>query len=1000
MNYSYPIKKVISYFFFYFTAIHFIDAQMVHPGISHKKSDLDRMKYMVEARIDPWYTSYQNMVDDSKSSYNYNVQGDESFIVLARDAPRTNYNAWNSDIRAAYYNALRWYISEDARHAEKAIEIFKAWSNLKSVTSNGTEALSGGIAHIMIEAAEIIKSTYSGWSASDMQKFKDMLVYPGYSNITVPPNIRSNSTFYWSSYQGDSGRHGNQGLSGWRTVMAMGIFLDNEIMYDRALRYIKGQPHRSDDLPYPSGPRTHTNLIASGEHADTYNSSQGNSIPDYGYNEVLTNYIYENGQCQESSRDQAHVMFGLGLLNSMAEMAWNQGDDLYSHEDDRLLLGLEYSLRYNVSYVASYPDQTSPWEPSTFLQGFDRTERWYSKSISPDGIGGFTKNRPNWEMSVGHYIGRGFKSEDEAKWTLRARDKSIEIDGYEQAGWTNDALGWGGLTYRRPSGCYGDPISGFTNGLPNYNMNVLPMMIEAENYDYSPVIGDGRTYKDVSNGNSGNQYRTDENVDIQNRTGGGYNIGWIATGEWLTYTVYVPETTTYDISINYAAINASGKIRFEFGGSDKTGEVTLPSTGGTQIWNDLTVKTGITLSKGVQSMKVLASGVSNSFNLNSITISINNDNGGSDNLALTGIATQSSTNQTHGGAATRAIDNNTNGKWSGGSVTHTENEINPWWQVDLKSSYSIDEIVIFNRTDGCCINRLSNFTVSVIDSEGTITFSKSFTAAPNPSITVNAEGTIGQIIKVQIQGTGILSLAEVQVYGQAETNGGNNFHLVKRNATGFAIDGGSGAVPGRSVELYTYVQHNNLTWTEIDHGGGYYSYQKYNTNVCLDGGSGGANGQDVTLQPCDASDYGQQWQKIDAGSGHYRLQKRGTNYSLDGNHGGAIDQNVYLWTSSSTNQNQQWRFDTVEDFRLRTGEIKNTHMSLYPVPLSDVLHINIDGSKVAKIDIFNSAGQAVHSEQIENGIGLISLGHLPIGLYIAKITNGKEIINRKILIEK
>ncbi|WP_299253021.1 carbohydrate-binding protein [uncultured Aquimarina sp.] len=1000
MKYSYPIRKTLLFLLFNFIAIHFIEAQMVHPGISHKKSDLDRIKYMVEAQIDPWYTSYQNMIADSKASFRYTVQGDESFTILARDSPRTNYGAWNSDIRAAYYNAIRWYITEDPRHAEKAIEIFKAWSNLTSVTSNGTEALSGGVGYIMIEAAEIIKSTYSEWKTSDMQKFKDMLVYPGYSATTVPNDIRSNSTFYWSSYQGDPGRHGNQGLSGWRTVMAMGIFLDNEIMYDRALRYIKGQSHRSDDLSYPSGPRTHTDLIDSGDHADTYNTSQGNSITDYGYNEVMTHYIYETGQCQESSRDQAHVLFGLGLLNSMAEMAWNQGDDLYSHENDRLLLGLEYSLRYNVSSVASYPDQNSPWEPNTFLRGFDRTERWYSKSISPDGRGDFTRNRPNWEMSTAHYIGRGFKSENEAKWTLRARDKSIDIDGYERAGWTNDAIGWGGLTFRRPIGCHGDPISGFIAGLPDYNMNVLPMTIEAENYDYSPTNGEGRTYHDTSANNSGNQYRTNENVDIETRTGGGYNIGWIASGEWLTYTVYVPETGNYDIAINYAANNTSGKIKFEFGGSDKTGEIPLTGTGGMQSWNDLTVKTGVRLSKGVQNMKVLASGVSNSFNLNSIKISKDDDHtDGRNNLALSGTATQSSTNQVHGGAAPRAIDNNTNGRWSEDSVTHTETETNPWWQVDLESSYNIDEIIVFNRTD-CCANRLSNYTVSVINSNGDTTFSKSFTSAPDPSITVNAEGATGKIIKVQINGTGVLSMAEVQVYGEAFTTGGGNFQLVKRNATGFAIDGGSGAVAGRSIELYTNVQHNNLVWTEIDRGGGYYSYQKYNTNVCLDGGSGGANGQDVTLQQCDASDYGQQWQKIDAGSGHYRLQKRGTNYSLDGNHGGDIDQNVYLWTSSSTNQNQQWRFDKVESSRSGAGEIKKTNLNLYPIPLSDVLHVSIDGSKTAKIDIFNSAGQTVYTEQIENGVGSISLGHLPIGLYIAKITNGKVIINRKILIKK
>ena len=599
-----------------------LNAQFIHPGISHKKSDLDRMKYMVEAQVEPYYTSYQNMVSDSKSSYDYAVQGDESFTELGRDS-KVNYGAWNSDIRAAYYNAIRWYVSGDTRHADKAVEIFKAWSNLEKVTSNGTAALSGGVAYIMIEAAELIKSTYSGWSSSDIQKFADMLVYPGYSNTKAPDNAWNNSSFYWSSYQGDSGRHGNQGLSGWRTVMAMGIFLDNEIMYDRALRYIKGQPHRSDDLPYPSGPRTHSDLLETGDYADTYRSSQGNSIEDYGYNEVMTNYIYETGQCQESSRDQAHVLFGLGLLGSMAEMAWNQGDDLYTHADERLLVGLEYTLRYNVSDVASYPDQTSAWEPTSFLQGFDRTERWYSKAMSPIGRGGFTSSRPNWEMSTAHYIGRGFKTEEEAKWTKRARDKSIELDGYERAGWTNDAIGWGALTFRRPEGCYGDPITGFNGSLPEFNMPVLPAIIEAENYDYSPVNGEGRTYHDTSEGNSGNEYRSDD-VDIEESSGGGYNLGWLEDGEWFTYTLYVPSTGTYDIDIRYAASSSEGKIVFSFGGNDKTGEVSLPTTGGGQIWQDFTVTEGIVLSKGVQSMKISIGGGTHAFNLNNITIGESN----------------------------------------------------------------------------------------------------------------------------------------------------------------------------------------------------------------------------------------------------------------------------------------------------------------------------------------------------------------------------------------
>ena len=110
-------------------------------------------------------------------------------------------------------------------------------------------------------------------------------------------------------------------------------------------------------------------------------------------------------------------------------------------------------------------------------------------------------------------------------------------------------------------------------------MNVLPMTIEAENFDYSPVSGEDRTYNETTTDNRGGAYRINEAVDIQENAGEGYNVGWIIDGEWLTYTVYAEGGKTYDISVNYAATNSTGKIQFEFAGDDKTGEVALPNTG-------------------------------------------------------------------------------------------------------------------------------------------------------------------------------------------------------------------------------------------------------------------------------------------------------------------------------------------------------------------------------------------------------------------------------------
>lgn len=134
-----------------------------------------------------------------------------------------------------------------------------------------------------------------------------------------------------------------------------------------------------------------------------------------------------------------------------------------------------------------------------------------------------------------------------------------------------------------------------------------------------------------------------------------------------------------------------------------------------------------------------------------------------DNLALLGIASQSSSRSSDGFAA-NAIDGNTNGVWVNNSVSHTLSEANPWWQVALQSETSIGEINVYNRTDNCCKARLGNFTVYVLNSNEETVFSQLFTDYPDPSITVNAGGVLGQIVKIVLNDTGALSLAEVEVF--------------------------------------------------------------------------------------------------------------------------------------------------------------------------------------------------------------------------------------------
>jgi putative heme-binding domain-containing protein len=87
-----------------------------------------------------------------------------------------------------------------------------------------------------------------------------------------------------------------------------------------------------------------------------------------------------------------------------------------------------------------------------------------------------------------------------------------------------------------------------------------------------------------------------------------------------------------------------------------------------------------------------------------------------DNIAASGTATQSTMNWS--GVPERAMDGNKSGRWTDNGQTHTqEDRPNPWWELDLGEERQIDEIVLWNRTDGGWGKRLDDFVVRVLDGE-------------------------------------------------------------------------------------------------------------------------------------------------------------------------------------------------------------------------------------------------------------------------------------------
>lgn len=183
-----------------------------------------------------------------------------------------------------------------------------------------------------------------------------------------------------------------------------------------------------------------------------------------------------------------------------------------------------------------------------------------------------------------------------------------------------------------------------------------------------------------------------------------------------------------------------------------------------------------------------------------------------------------------GGIAGRAVDGNRRGSvYANGSVTHTANENEPWWQVDLSMDYELNEISIWNRQD-CCAERLSNFYVFV-SSEDMRDMSLADLLADQsvwrhhhrPAVAANGNliipaPTTGRFVRVQKVGAGFLSLAEVRVYGAniAEGKSAAQSSTFGGAAASRAVDGNTnGNFNERSV---SHTQAENQPWWQVDLG--------------------------------------------------------------------------------------------------------------------------------------------------------------------------------------
>lgn len=371
-------------------------ATFIHPGMLHNAGDINRAKVRVAAGDDPWLSGWNKLVANSHSQSTWTANP-QATVYRGSGYPE-NYGILYNDIAAAYQNALRWVVGGTSANADCAVRILNAWANtLTSIQGNADRFLAAGIyGWEFCQAAELMR----GYAGFDLAKFQQMMVnvfYPMNNDFLTNHNGAC-ITNYWANWD----------LCNMASILAIGILTDNAAKYDQAVNYFK---------------------------TGAGNGSIQHAVP-FLYSNVDG---YDLGQWQESGRDQGHTVMGMGQMGAICEMAWNQGDDLYSYDNRRFMKAAQYVAKYNLGMDVPYTTYT--WGSGTNCS---------QQSQTVIGSGSRGQIRPVWAMLHFHYNRRLYLDDkyiSQMYYDLVAPEGGGGDYGSTSGGY--DQLGFGTLMYAK-----------------------------------------------------------------------------------------------------------------------------------------------------------------------------------------------------------------------------------------------------------------------------------------------------------------------------------------------------------------------------------------------------------------------------------------------------------------------------------------------------------------------------------------------------------------------
>ncbi|KAF6829517.1 glycoside hydrolase family 92 [Colletotrichum plurivorum] len=313
-------------------------SDFVHPGIWHTHEDLERMRSGVLDGKEPWKSTYDVFSKDSFSQASYQMKG--PYPVISRGSV-SNHSSFVSDSRAAWQNAIMWYITRDDAHWNRSTAILDGWgSALVDIIGTDRSLLIGLDGDLFVNAAEIMRWE-GNWTETGAK-------WQGGSGFSIQ--------LYWLfSRQSVAVGQANYGMASIKALLSFAVYLDDVTLYNYAINEYLNNPCAG----------------------------------------LYSMFEPETGQSSESGRDQSHAMSGIGWTAMAARVAQSQGSDLFSQGDDLILKGAEYSAKFNLNQTVKYDPKWFRCE-AVLVNG-----PWAEISQDKRGV---TASNPMWDIIYYEYV--------------------------------------------------------------------------------------------------------------------------------------------------------------------------------------------------------------------------------------------------------------------------------------------------------------------------------------------------------------------------------------------------------------------------------------------------------------------------------------------------------------------------------------------------------------------------------------------------------------------